>query len=587
MCSKPPVIKTTLVGENGPLLARLSCRFSKPGHYLPILEPPRIGRPDADAELIRRNNALVRSRAQRVLLVDLSSDQAAAMEAQLPPTVVQRTTEEEFSKESPSAMGTFTWGRDRIGLGLLLALRKRKEIVFQNESSPTIWRSGTSKTLLVVCEEGDEVAQVIAANYAYAIDADFLVMESSDKKRLEDLEPQFDFTDPASVASLRKRMRGIIGLEEPGENVRVITFVTQNLPWGFAFPELPSTHLFMYPDLGISIINALAAEDPGWYSHNSALLIDPGHTPASEIEAVKASLSRSGFFVYLLRETDASLLNVSNALEIFPYELLVISTHCGTPGGWRMSFEFQDSTGLDRTLVADIAASFSAVLGTDKIHVTEFIRFVSVDGVMHDDPEKASKLPNSDAIVDFIRLRDAGLHPTERKTLQEVETAAALRMHDADLLYVPQSLADMAAPIVINNSCSSWHHFAPTFTFANARCYVGTLFPVAEAEAQEIAIRLMTNRLGEPLATALHKTQREVYGGDVRRPYAMVGCHFQRIRVKGVGRAERLIVRLIQALNIKKRSLAESIDDDEKALSIRAYITSIHRWIQQLSREVH
>jgi hypothetical protein len=39
-----------------------------------------------------------------------------------------------------------------------------------------------------------------------------------------------------------------------------ITFITGGLLLGCSVPEVPSTHLFKYPDLGIAMINGFAAE---------------------------------------------------------------------------------------------------------------------------------------------------------------------------------------------------------------------------------------------------------------------------------------------------------------------------------------
>jgi hypothetical protein len=62
------------------------------------------------------------------------------------------------------------WGEDRIGIGLLKALRARRSIVFADGPSPG--ESVPSKSgHLVVCEQGDDLAEVIAANYAYALRA--------------------------------------------------------------------------------------------------------------------------------------------------------------------------------------------------------------------------------------------------------------------------------------------------------------------------------------------------------------------------------------------------------------------------------
>src|SRR5580692_10342057 len=69
-----------------------------------------------------------------------------------------------------------------------------------------------------------------------------------------------------------------------------ITFVTRRLPYGFAFPEVPSTHLFAYPDLGISIINGFSAEQPKARGVGVAVLVDPGVPKAADIEAAERLL---------------------------------------------------------------------------------------------------------------------------------------------------------------------------------------------------------------------------------------------------------------------------------------------------------
>src|SRR4051794_29981607 len=63
-----------------------------------------------------------------------------------------------------------TWGRDRIGVGLLKALLAGQNIVFEDKPAPYDWLPSKSGHM-VICEEGEELAEVIAANYAFALDA--------------------------------------------------------------------------------------------------------------------------------------------------------------------------------------------------------------------------------------------------------------------------------------------------------------------------------------------------------------------------------------------------------------------------------
>jgi len=55
---------------------------------------------------------------------------------------------------------------------------------------------------------------------------------------------------------------------------------------------------------------------------------------------------------------------------------------------------------------------------------------------------------------------------------------------------------------------------------------------IEETMAEEVIGRVFGQYLGMELATALARAQASVYGDSPRRPYVMVGCHFQRIRKK-------------------------------------------------------
>lgn len=64
-----------------------------------------------------------------------------------------------------------------------------------------------------------------------------------------------------------------------------------------------------------------------------------------------------------------------------------------------------------------------------------------------------------------------------------------MMMADGNYIVMPRSLADEGTPIIINNACLSWHRLAGTFTFANARAYIGTLFPGNRPIAAALRVR--------------------------------------------------------------------------------------------------
>src|SRR5262249_6863865 len=126
------------------------------------------------------------------------------------------------------------------------------------------------------------------------------------------------------------------------DSYRLATFVTPELPWGFAFPEWPTTHLFSYPDLGESILTGVLSELPSAPGIRVAMLIDPAGEQAKDITFAIQALRHRGVFVRAMHGKGATVYRVSRTLELFPYDFLMISTHCGDAPGWRWTYEYRD-----------------------------------------------------------------------------------------------------------------------------------------------------------------------------------------------------------------------------------------------------
>jgi hypothetical protein len=429
------------------------------------------------------------------------------------------------------------WGRDRIGIGLLKALRSRGDILFADDPSPPEHVPPKSDHL-VVCEDGNDLSQVIAANYALAMRAGLYLIPAIDEAVSEQiLERFYDLyeerrTSPTEVLeSLKAQLRDLCG-PLPILAGGSITFVTGRLPYGFGFPEAPSTHLFKYPDLGIAVINGLAAEQPKTRGVSVAVLVDPETTDAPEIEAAEKLLPPRGMFLRCYNGANANVRAVTEMVERFPYDLLIIATHCGDASGYRWTYEFTDSEGFARRLVVDIAIGVAPTDEPEMLKVTQFLRFVALDGVDWYDPGKEQTLYVGRAILDFLAQtrQDPPLQPVKKETIPRVVGSAVLRMHDHNYMSVPRPIADQGTPILINNACCSWHRLAETYMFCNARTYVGTLFQVSTSEAHDVVVKLLDKHFGKPLPAALWSAQREVYGDGVRRPYIMTGVYPQRLR---------------------------------------------------------
>jgi hypothetical protein len=142
-----------------------------------------------------------------------------------------------------------------------------------------------------------------------------------------------------------------------------------------------------------------------------------------------------------------------------------------------------------------------------------------------------------------------------------------MMMSDSNLLFAQHTIADMGTPIIINNACLSWHRLAGNMTYAGARAYVGTLFPVTPSEAAAVATQVLDAHWNQPLAIALWSAQRDVYGSDLRRPYVVAGVFPQRLRMAPLDYPERIRKRLGRSLAGWKGMLARIDKGDTKRIA--------------------
>jgi hypothetical protein len=304
MLSRCPTLSDAVIfSDDAQLAARLSCALTRPGTYLPVIDGPRMQRPDREAEVIHRTNAAARSRARRVFLAGLADTSADALTQKLPRGRSIRVHAADdlagFAVEGTALDAPLIWGRDRIGVGLLQALRARRSIVFEDRTSPKGYVP-PKQDHLVVCEEGDDLAQVIAANYAYALDAGLFLIQETRQERVEQIMERFysvydsrDQSPSEALRELRDELRGIAA-DVPVPVGGSITFISDGLPFGFAFPEVPSTHLFSYPALGIATLHGFAAEQQGTRGVQVATLVNPETTAAPEIDAAEHAILSVG-----------------------------------------------------------------------------------------------------------------------------------------------------------------------------------------------------------------------------------------------------------------------------------------------------
>lgn len=550
-------------------------------------------RVDRASEVKRRNNALARLNPKETLLAGLSADGHTAMVEQLPKSHVREVTDSHvaglIANSKIAANEPLRWGRDRIGIGLLKAFYEERLIEFTDDPSP-VENVQSPSGHMVLCEAGEPLSEVIAANYAFSLSAGLCLIGPSDEvERNELLEAYYSINEAGTNQGeardrLQARLRELCnGLDLPAGGS--LTFVTAGLPYGTAFPELPSTHLFLYPDLGIAILNGFAAEQKKTRGTNVAVVVDPGKVKAPEIEAAIKLLPERHIFLRVYKDRGATVRRVSEMVDLYPYDLLIFATHCGDASGYRWTYNYDDSEDINRTLVVDIAIGTADTDDPELLRVSQFMRFHSLDGVDWSDPVAKEDLYVGMAIRDFMDRKDE-LKPVHKDTIRRVIGSAAMAMADNNYLALPHSLANEGSPIIINNACVSWHELASRFTFANARAYIGTLYEVSDMEAEEIVVRLLDKFYGKALAHAVWSAQNAVYGSNSnRRPYVVTGVYPQRLRTTKEDVPRWITSRLLHAVRGWKRRLETLPTDDARMRKdIEGIVTHIEMEIGSLRK---
>jgi len=235
----PELTDSLVVAEDARLAALISCALSAPRRYLPVIEGPRFVLPDPDAELIRRNNAIGRAGAKRIFLTGLPDEAHDKLLKRLTPKLrecAQRiSTPEEIGRINGAnnfAKPPLEWGRDRIGPGLLKALRARSSIVFRDEAL-TAENIAPQSDHLVVCEEGEDLAQVIAANYTYSLRAGLCLIPAVERSVSDEILENFyslyedrDVSPTQALEGLTERLPDLMGpIAVPAGGS--ITFITE------------------------------------------------------------------------------------------------------------------------------------------------------------------------------------------------------------------------------------------------------------------------------------------------------------------------------------------------------------------------
>jgi len=492
-----------------------------------------LGRVLGDRAAHQVNNCLARIQPDTILLLGMTENEKSYLRARLPAerlieidTLAELSSKLPFSKPEGEPVRCKS---SQLIEGLLLAKFSHRTLAIDESAEPLTDRHVHGGDGILLIEADGAVTDVAAINYAFAIDADVVVVPGIDKHQVRQLPRQlqawskdkshYEFQWAKHAAS--KRIKGV-----DFSPYKFATFFTEGLPYGlFIKNAIPCSHVMAGLDCGLFIANALIEEHAPSNSA-SALVFSPELFDSEETGDVCKIVDNDKYTVTRLLGKSATVKNLTNYGSYFPYDIMHICAHGGETNGYFVVQEFKDREGAPHKIEFYEVVGFSPA-GGEMVSVHRKAIFKAFDGF----PWMSSPLKRFPRYIFEDLMKALKLDSSEKVNRVSFNSPIALSCHIqcADSIHQGQflCLAGFSHPVVFNNTCSSSHEIALTIIHAGARAYIGTLWSVGNKTAKHAAKVFYEELVRQRnLLTAFFAMSKAVVNQQYQDVYIFWGLHF-------------------------------------------------------------
>jgi hypothetical protein len=387
---------------------------------------------------------------------------------------------------------------------------------------------------VVIVENDESVASVIAVNWASSIDSDLLVVNSLEEDEKFIIQNHLEDWQNGDLSSYSEIEKMVL------ERVGVITFTkflfgtffTTGLPYSLVLKNcIPFSYVNLHLKPDFFIINNLIYE--GKNQFGSAVVFSPKFFKDEETDFVSNGFKNRGFFVKELLGKAASVYNLDMHLKEFPYDLFHLCSHGGEIEGTTIEEFFFDRDGNRHTVEYDSVLSISASPRKEYLNVQHKSYFKKFDGLKW----RSSELKNKHyPHYVFVDMQNALRSSTskQKKAIggrKKIPNSCGIQCIDSNHQGMVTTIASHSSPIIFNNTCWSWYQIAETFLVNGARGYIGTLWAVENAAAVDFAKEFYKNNLNTPIITSFHQSLNVLNGGRSENIYIFWGLHFSTLNI--------------------------------------------------------
>lgn len=217
----------------------------------------------------------------------------------------------------------------------------------------------------------------------------------------------------------------------------------------------PTTHLRRYPLLGVSALNGIVKSVNDARRSPAVVLIDPGAIQQSELSSLREAFGETGYLMRTATGTNATAGQARELTEILPSDFIFYSTHCGEVRGRRITGRFFDRHGNAHEIAYDLVRNLSLSSTPRMIHVENFMRFLSLDGINWKDDAGKRRINAGDIMKDFIAFDGRrGGDPKQYEIIDSVESPPINRRIRSKCMTSPIAQCRRLLVVICIRSCS-------------------------------------------------------------------------------------------------------------------------------------